>query len=249
MAVSKRAFLTHFITTEHLLPNTSPPSSPLYTFISFSFQSPYAIIHYTTIFFREVAIQKTLMHLCTLQRLLKVIQHINQRKMHHICNALVNVTEYITKEMFNYSLTKAYAALPPFSSSQYDGNNQDNQEVGVYKSINTSINAMLNMLPKAAILGSTCRLIVSFVHCWLSGNVLAEGIFCACFADIENDAGLLHFWKPLCLPFSLSEGKNITPRLSTLSRGCSTFLCNSRYLIKDIAFQTVSHLAPSFKVC
>lgn len=105
----------------------------------------------------------------------------------------MNVTEYITKEMFNYSVTKAHTALSPFSSSQYDGNNQDNQEVGVYKSINTSINVMVNVLPKAAIIGSTCRLIVSFVRCWLSGNVLAEGNFCACFADIENDAGL--FWE------------------------------------------------------
>lgn len=97
--------------------------------------------------------------------------------MHHIWTALVYVTEYITKEMFNYSVTKAYAALTPFYSSQYDGNNQDSQEVGVYKSINTSINVMLNVLPKAAIIGSICRLIVSFVYCWLSGNILAEVSF------------------------------------------------------------------------
>lgn len=29
--------------------------------------------------------------------------------MHHICTALVNVTECITKEMFNYTVTKAYS--------------------------------------------------------------------------------------------------------------------------------------------
>lgn len=50
------------------------------------------------------------------------------------------------------------------------------------------------MLPKAAIIGSTCQLIVSFLPYWLSGNVLAEGLSYVCFADIENDAGPLHFW-------------------------------------------------------
>lgn len=87
---------------------------------------------------------------------------------------------------------------PPSSSSQYDGNNQANQEVAVYKSINISINALLNVLPKAAIIGSTCQLIVSFLPYWLSGNVLAEGLSYVCFADTENDAGLLHFWVQEC---------------------------------------------------
>lgn len=79
---------------------------------------------------------------------------------------------------------------PPSSSSQYDGNNQGNQEVGVYKSINTSINALLNVLPRAAIIDGTCQLIVSCLPYWLSGNVLAEDISFVRFADIEKDAGL-----------------------------------------------------------
>lgn len=81
---------------------------------------------------------------------------------------------------------------PPSSSSQYDSNNQANQEVGVYKSINTSINTLLNVLPRAAIIGSTCQLIVSFLPYWLSGNDLAEVISYVHFTDIEKDAGLLH---------------------------------------------------------
>lgn len=117
--------------------------------------------------------------------------------MHHICTVLVNVTERTTKEMFNYTVTKAYSAPPPSSSSQYDGNNQANQEVGVYKSINTSINALLNVLPRAAIIGSTCQLIVSFLPYWLSGNVLAEDISYIRFADAEKDAGPLHLWDAI----------------------------------------------------
>lgn len=112
--------------------------------------------------------------------------------MHHTCTVLVNVTEYTTKEKFNYAITKAYSAPPPSSSSQYDSNNQANQEVGVYKSINTSINTLLNVLPRAAIIGSTCQLIVSFLPYWLSGNDLAEVISYVHFTDIEKDAGLLH---------------------------------------------------------
>lgn len=48
------------------------------------------------------------------------------------------------------------------------------------------------MLPGAAIVVSTCQLIVSFLPYWLSGNVLVEVISHICFADIEEDAGLLH---------------------------------------------------------
>lgn len=48
------------------------------------------------------------------------------------------------------------------------------------------------MLPRAAIIVSTCQLIVSFLPYWRSGNVLAEGISHICFADIEEDAGLSH---------------------------------------------------------
>lgn len=50
------------------------------------------------------------------------------------------------------------------------------------------------MLPRAAITGSTCQLIASFLLHWLSGNLLAKGTSCVHFADIGKDAGPLHLW-------------------------------------------------------
>lgn len=152
-----------------------------------------------------------------------------------------------TKKMFNYTVAKVYSA-PHLSSSWYDGNSQANQEAGVYKSINTSINALLNVLPRAAIISSMS------VNCFLP-TLLTQWecigrrhlfMFVSMILRKMLDFALVDEWMQNLIPPCFTDWRNkFTPWHPTLSRGWNTFLCNIRHVIKDVAFQTASHWAPS----
>lgn len=151
-----------------------------------------------------------------------------------------------TKERFNYTVAKVYSA-PHFPSSRYDGNSQANQEAGVYKSINTSINALINVLRRAAVIGSmsvNCFLPTLLTQ-WECTGRRHPFMFVSMILRKMLDFALVDEWIQNLKPPFTDWRKTFAPWHPTLSRGWNTFLRKIRHVIKDVAFHTASHWAPS----